>query len=101
MVGQTFVGRGLTGYDTFKKKYTGVWVDSMSTALYTTEGSFDESGKVFTEQMEGPDPSTGKTIKLRTIMEIADKDRMTMKMHGPGPDGKEFLMMEVTYMRKK
>ena len=60
MFGQQFLGRGLTGYDTFKKKYTGVWVDTMSTALYTVEGSFDKAGKVLTENMEGPDPATGK-----------------------------------------
>ena len=101
MLGQTFIGRGLTGYDTFKKKNTGVWVDSMSTAIYTTEGSWDASGKVLTEHMEGPDPATGKTMKMRTVLEIADKDRMTMKMYGPDPEGKEFLMMEIVYTRKK
>jgi hypothetical protein len=101
MLGQPFFGRGLTGYDTFKKKLTGVWVDSMSTALYTTEGSWDKSGKVLTEHMEGPDPATGKTMKMRTVLEIADKDHMTMKMYGPDPQGKEFLMMEIAYTRKK
>ena len=101
MFGQQFIGRGLSGYDTYKKKYTGVWVDTMSTALYNIEGEFDKSGKVYTEHMEGPDPGTGKTMKMRSITEIKDKDHFTMKMYGPGPDGKEFLMMEGAYSRKK
>jgi len=101
MFGQVFQGRGLTGYDTFKKKYTGVWVDTMSPAIYTLEGAFDKSGKVYTETMEGPDPMTGKTMKMRMTTEIKDKDHMAIKMYGPGEDGKEFMMMEIAYTRKK
>jgi hypothetical protein len=73
----------------------------MSTAIYTLEGSFDESGKVYTEQMEGPDPATGKTMKMRMVTDLKEKDQMGIKMYGPGPDGKEMLMMEMAYTRKK
>src|SRR5262245_13935796 len=41
LAGMPFQGRALTGYDPFKKRYVGVWVDSMSPGIYTTEGSFD------------------------------------------------------------
>ena len=101
MFGAEFKGRSITGYDPFKKKYTGVWVDSMSPALYSIEGSFDKAGKVFTETMEGPDPM-GKTMKMRMVSEIKDKDQIHVKMYGtePGAD-KERLMMEISYTRKK
>jgi hypothetical protein len=28
-------------------------------------------------------------------------DTEVFEMHGPGPDGKEFKMMEITYTRKR
>jgi hypothetical protein len=100
LAGMPFQGRGLTGYDPFKKKYVGVWVDSMSPALYTIEGSFDKSGKVFTEMMEGPDPK-GKPMKMRAVTEVKGNERMQFSMFARGDDGKESLMMEIAYTRKK
>ncbi|HEY6565192.1 MAG TPA: DUF1579 family protein, partial [Pirellulaceae bacterium] len=39
--GKTFEGIGMSAYDKSKKKYTGTWVDTMSTAIMTTEGTYD------------------------------------------------------------
>jgi hypothetical protein len=100
LAGAKFHGRGITGYDPFKKKYVGVWVDSMSPAVYTSEGSFDQSGKVFTESMEGPDPK-GKPMKMRIVTEVKDSNHMRFSMYVRGEDGKEALMMETAYTRKK
>ena len=44
--GAKFEGRGIDGYDQFKKKYTGVWVDSMSSTPMVFEGTRDEKTKV-------------------------------------------------------
>src|SRR5438552_18568322 len=46
--GQPFEGKGVTGYDNAAKKYTMVWVDSMTTSISIAEGDVDASGKVFT-----------------------------------------------------
>src|SRR5206468_1017807 len=51
--GQPFRGLGLAGYDRTKKKYTGMWVDSMSTAIMTSEGTYDPATKTFTYTSEG------------------------------------------------
>jgi hypothetical protein len=99
LAGGAFQGRGLTGYDPFKKKYRGVWVDSMSPGIFTSEGAFDKSGKIFTETMERPDPQ-GKPMKMRLTTELKDKDHMTFKMYARGEDGKENMMMEIAYTRK-
>ncbi len=100
LLGGPFQGRGLTGYDPFKKKYVGIWVDSMSPAFYHSEGAFDKSGKIFTETMEGPDPQ-GKPMKMHLTTEIKSQDQMVFKISSPGKDGKMALVMEVTYTRKK
>ena len=98
--GQPFQGRGFNGYDPAKKKYTGVWVDSMSPGIYNSEGEFDKAGKVFTETMQGPGPD-GKPMKMRMTTELKDSDHMVFKMYAPGEDGKDALMMEIAYTRKK
>ena len=100
LAGKPFQGRGVTGYDPFKKKYVGTWVDSMSPGIYTSEGTFDKSGKVLTETMEGPDPQ-GKPMKMRAVTQIKDSDHVHFQMHLRGEDGKDVLMMEIAYTRKK
>ena len=100
MAGKPFQGRSLTGYDPFKKKYVGVWVDSMSPGIYNTEGAFDKSGKVLTETMEGPCPE-GKPMRMRLVTQIKDNDHVHFQMHLRGDDGKEALMLEIAYTRKK
>src|SRR5439155_14359917 len=98
MFDNEFHARSITGYDTFKKKYTGTWVDNMSPALYALEGAFDKSGKVYTEVMEGPNPGDGKTMKMRMVTEIKDKDNFHTKMYGTPPCAeKEMLVMELAY----
>jgi hypothetical protein len=59
MMGMPFEGHSIKGYDTFKKKYTGVWCDSMGSWMMISEGTLDKDGKVLTETSKGPD-MTGK-----------------------------------------
>lgn len=98
--GQAFQGRGMTGYDPFQKKYTGVWVDSMGPAIYHIRGEWDKAGKTYTEQMKGPRPD-GKPMKMRLVTKVIDDDQLHMTMYAPGEDGKEARMMEIKYTRKK
>lgn len=101
MMGTEFIGHGIMGYDTLKKKYTGSWIDSMSTAIWTSEGTCDDAGKVFTAVMEGPDPVSGKPMKMKMISEITGKDSKKMTMFMDGPDGKEMQIGKIEYTRKK
>src|ERR1044072_7257684 len=39
--GTKFEGRGATGYDTTKKKYVNVWLDTMTTSPMISEGTYD------------------------------------------------------------
>jgi hypothetical protein len=98
--GEGFRGRGLTGYDPFQKKYLGVWVDSDSPGVYRTEGSFDASGKIFTETSDGPDPQ-GKPLRMRMTTEIKDENHLLFKIYRRGEDGGESLLTEITHTRRK
>jgi hypothetical protein len=97
--GARFEGRGMTGYDPAKKKYIGIWADSMSPKLYVTEGSFNKEGTLFTETGEMPGPD-GKLQKMKSIFELKDKDTMVFTMYQVF-DGKDEQMMKITYKRKK
>ena len=100
--GMIMKGLGLTGYDNMKKQYFCVWIDNMGTGLMTGYGTCDPDGKVITMAGEASDPMSGKTNqKWRTVMRIESKDKHVFEMYGPGPDGKEFKQMEITYTRAK
>lgn len=101
MMGQPFSGMGYWGYDNITKKYTGTWMDSMGTAMMNSTGTMDASGKVLTYTSMMNDPMTGKLCKITEKVTVTDNDHHMMEMWGPDPTGKNYKMMEITYVRKK
>jgi hypothetical protein len=99
--GMPFNGQAWEGYDNIKKKFFWVWIDNMGTGIMVGEGTYDEATKSFKHTFEQPDPMTGKYVKGRSVERVIDKDHFVSEMYGPGPDGKEFKMMEITYTRAK
>lgn len=97
--GLKFQGHGLDGYDQAKKKYIGIWVDSMSTGPVIMEGDYDAAKKTLTMTGEGPGP-TGERVKYKNTTTHADKDHQTFKMSLVEGD-KETLMLTIEYSRKK
>ncbi|XSC45756.1 DUF1579 family protein [Bradyrhizobium sp. RDT10] len=95
-----FHGRGLTGYDPFAGRYLGIWADSGSPALYRTEGTFDASGKVFTESSVGPGPD-GKELHLRLITEVIDPDRQRFSIQRLMATGEDVLIPEMVHARRQ
>jgi hypothetical protein len=98
--GASFEGIGLDTYDPEKKKFIGIWVDSMSTSPMTMEGTYDEKTKTLTSVGEGKGPD-GKLAKYKMATRYKDEDHHTLEMYLVGPDGKDNLMMTVEYTRKK
>ena len=101
MMGQPFSGMGYWGYDNITKKYTGTWMDSMGTAMMNSTGKMDASGKVLTYTAMMNDPMTGKLCKITEKVTVTDNDHHMMEMWGPDPSGKNYKMMEITYVRRK
>ena len=98
--GIQFQGHGLDGYSQQKKKYVGVWVDSMSSSPMHMEGTFDAGSKrlVMTGESVGPD---GSPQKFKTTTEYKDKDHFTFKMYMLTPDNEEQLAFTIEYTRAK
>ena len=98
--GQSFEGRGMIGYDSNKKKIVTAWVDSMQSWISTTEGTLDASGKKLTSLSEQPDPQTGKPKLMKMLEEHIDADTRRYSMSTAGPDGKDTIIMTITYKRR-
>ena len=93
-----FEGIGYTGYDNIKKKYVGSWIDSMTTFMFTSEGSptgdgFEGSGSMY-------DPLTELHYESRFKVTIADNDSHKLEFWEPGPDGEYYLSMQIVYTRR-
>jgi hypothetical protein len=95
--GQKFSGKSLDTYDARKKKYVGVWFDSMGTTPMTMEGAFGKDGKTLTMLGDGMGMD-GKPAKWKSLTTMPDDDTIEMKMYvGDAKDP----MFTVTYKRKK
>lgn len=99
MYGQPFNGHGMLGYDNVTGKWWSTWNDSMSTGLMVSEGDCDDQGAC-TFVGSWNDPVTRNKVSARMTSRWASPDTEVFEMHAPGPDGKEYKMMEMTYTRK-
>jgi hypothetical protein len=99
-MGMPFQGIGYTGYDNVKKQYVGTWMDNMSTAVMVSSGK-GGSGNTYEFTSSMDDPMTGKPAMITEKVTFTDADHHTMEMWGPGPDGKVYKSMEISYSRKK
>ena len=92
-----FSGKGLDTYDASKKKYVGVWADSMSTTPMVMEGTYDKEKKALTLIGDGPGPD-GKPAKWKSVTTTTGDDTMVFHMYlGDSKDP----MFTITYKRRK
>ena len=102
MMGMPFQGFGISGYDNVKKKYVGVWVDGMSTALLTMEGNFDREGKTLALFGTANDPATGEHDKLMGYLtHLVDDDHHVFEIRDYSLRPEGVKTMELEYTRRK
>lgn len=97
LFGSKFTGKGFDSYDPAKKKFVGVWIDSMSTSPMTMEGTYDKEKKTLTMTGEHPGMD-GKPTKFKAVSEMKDDDNTFFSMYMG--DGKE-PAFTIHYKRKK
>lgn len=96
-----FHGQGITGFDLYKKKFVGSWIDSMSTSIANMTGELDASGKVLTMLSEQYDPMLDAVVKMRWVSKLTGPDTQSMEFYTTLPGGKEMKSGEIHYTRKK
>lgn len=100
MMGQSYTGIGISGYDNLSKRYVTVWFDSMGTGIFTMEGTASADGKTITLKGKHAEPGGGQ-MTHRAVWKILDNNTQTFEMYGAHGHGKEMKMMEITYTRKQ
>ncbi|MGZ3579469.1 MAG: DUF1579 domain-containing protein [Syntrophales bacterium] len=100
MIGGTFNGIGVTGYDNNIKKYVSTWMDSMSTGILFFDGNASADGKTITQRSPYNDPVKGPS-EWRSVIRIVNDNTMVFEMYSTVKGGKEEKMMEITYTRKQ
>lgn len=100
MMGTPFVGHGMMGFDNVTGKYWSTWNDSMSTGIMVSTGTCDASGKSCTFTGSWNDPIKKAPVKSRMTSKWTSPTTEVFEMYGPGKDGKEMKMMEITYTKK-
>ncbi len=93
-----FEGLGFTGYDNVIGKYWSTWMDSASTGVATSRGTWDEEKGAVVFEGEMSDPMTGESSTFwSTFTPSEGKEVFTMyQMMG----GEKVKTMEITYTRK-
>ena len=99
MMGQPFTGHGMMGYDNVTGKYWSTWNDSMSTGLMVCEGTCD-ANRACKFSGSWNDPIKKGPVKSRMTTRWTSPTTEVFEMYGPGKDGKEMKMMEITYTKK-
>ena len=98
--GKPFTGLGWIGFDNVKKKFTVAWVDSMSTSVMTSLGTYNAKTKTFTYSGEENSPFYGGKVKIRDVVRIVDNDTQVLEMYRQPVGSPEFKTLEITCKRK-
>lgn len=100
MMGMPYEGMGLVGYDNFKKRFTMMWVDGMSTAMYTAQGTLDMTGTVLTFYGQMDEPMTGEHDKpIKFVVRMKDDNTRVFEIHDLGIVPGETKVVEMVYKR--
>ena len=97
--GGPFEGRAIQGYDTVRKEFVTIWMDSGSPVVSVSRGQF-EGGRVVMHS-EDPDMQTGKLKKVRTTIGTTDDGKTVMTMFDVVPEGEDRMTMRLTYTKKE
>jgi hypothetical protein len=97
IAGQKFTGRGFDTFDATKKKYVGLWLDSMSTSPMIMEGAYDSGTKTLTMIGDGPGMD-GKPTKFKAVTVLTDADTINFSMFMGDVKEPAFTIL---YKRKK
>lgn len=96
-----FEGRGLVGFDNIKQEFNSIWIDSMSTGMAISKGTYDETTKTIKESGEMSCPMKGAQISFRSELKFIDADNYSYSQFTLDETGKEFKAMEIAFVRKK
>ena len=100
VMGMPMEGFSLEGFDNGKQEFQNIWIDNMGTGMAYSTGKYDAVNKKVDYIGTMYDAMAGKDTEFRSVMKFNDDGTMVFLMYG-SVDGKEYLMMEQNYTKKK
>ena len=99
--GMPFEGVSIMAFDNVTQKYYSSWIDSMSTGLMVSTGTYDPAKRAYTFLSDMDDPTRpGIKLKIREVITIVDANTHRLDWY-QAEGGKETKTMEIVYTRKK
>ena len=96
-----FDGFGIYGFDNVSKKFVSSWIDNQGTGMMTGTGELSEDGKVLTWKFAFNCPLTKKPAVMREIETKTGPTTKRFEMFGPDPKtGKEMKMMTIEFTKQ-
>ncbi|HLY68690.1 MAG TPA: DUF1579 domain-containing protein, partial [Puia sp.] len=81
MMGMPFEGQGTTAYDNAKKIFITTWIDNAGTGMMYLEGKWDPANKSIDFSGKMVDPSSGKDLPVREVLQFADDNTRVLEMY--------------------
>ncbi len=101
LMGQKYEGMRFRGYDTRSEKYVDMWIDSLGTAVFSSEGECTQNGEIVNMSGSYRDPLSGRMVKSRSVTMVINDDRYIFQRFDEDSSGKEYKKMEITFMRER
>jgi hypothetical protein len=90
------------GYDVSFKEYRGCWIAAVSSHLWKKVGTLSADGKTMTLNCVGPNmEKDGETANYRDVIQLLDRDHLTVTSYGENENGEWQEHMKSTYTRSE
>lgn len=93
-----FSGIGYLGFDNAQQRFISTWMDTLSTSVITSAGTFNNSTGVFTLVGQFAAPG-GQMFSQKQVVTVQSRDRYSIVLILVSPDGSESRTGEVRYVR--
>lgn len=101
MDGQPFEGLGYTGYNNTDQRYEAIWMDNMSTCIYSSHGDYDAKTHILRVYGTRRDPASGRVVTGWSELDMSNPNRHVMKGWETAADGSTFLSSEGVFERRR
>lgn len=91
---------GFLGYDTAKKAYISVWLDTMRTGVMTGEGQYNEEKRTITEKGSFRHPLIEKEQAYRSEVQFIDDNTHKRTIFLIGRSKADFKVIEMEFQRR-
>ena len=98
-MGMPFEGRLIMGFNNLTQEYWSLWIDSSSTGYSISTGKENENGDIVLHGMMH-DPLTPHGRPYRSVSTQAQDGDFMFTMYDSTPDGGEFKVMEMKYIKQ-